>query len=289
MNLQDLIFKLQEFWASKGCMIGLPFDIEKGAGTMNPLTFFNSLGKKPFKCAYVEPSRRPNDGRYGDNPNRLYQHHQFQVIIKPSPDDIVETYLESLEYIGFKREEHDIRLVEDNWESPTLGAFGKGWEIWLDGMEITQYTFFQQMGTFECSPVTVEITYGLERLAMYLQNVENVYDLMWNDTIKYGELFHTVEYENSKYSFEDCNEQLLFEMFDKFESESHRLCSLNLTRPAYEYMLKCSHAFNTLDARGAISVTQRANYIARIRGMAKDCAKLYLEKTYGTEEENANK
>lgn len=284
MNLQDLILKLQEFWAKQGCMIGLPYDVEKGAGTMNPLTFFHSLGNEPFKCAYVEPSRRPNDGRYGDNPNRLYQHHQFQVIIKPSPDDIVETYLQSLEYIGFKRDEHDIRLVEDNWESPTLGAFGKGWEIWLDGMEITQYTFFQQMGTLECNPVTVEITYGLERLAMYLQNVENVYDLMWNDTTKYGDLFHEVEYENSKYSFEDCNEKLLFENFDNFESECHRLVALNLTRPAYDFMLKCSHSFNTLDARGAISVTQRANYIARIRAMAKACAKLYLEKTQGENE-----
>ncbi len=276
MYLQDLILKLQEFWAKKGCMIGLPYDIEKGAGTMNPLTFFNSLGSKPFSCAYVEPSRRPDDGRYGENPNRLYMHHQFQVILKPSPIDAVDLYLESLEYIGFKKEEHDIRFVEDNWESPTLGAFGKGWEIWLDGMEISQYTFFQQMGGHECNPVTVEMTYGLERISMYLQNVDDVYDLKWNENITYRELFHKVEYEHSKYAFEDCDEKLFFNLFKQYENEAKRLIDKGLCRPAYECVLKCSHIFNTLDAKGAVSVIQRSNYIAKIRTLAKEVAGLYL-------------
>ncbi|MDR0855103.1 MAG: glycine--tRNA ligase subunit alpha [Christensenellaceae bacterium] len=275
-TLQDLILRLHEFWSKNGCAIGNSYDVETGAGTMNPLTFFNSLGAKPAAWAYVEPSRRPKDGRYGDNPNRLYQHHQYQVIIKPSPDDIVDTYIKSLEYIGFNKEQHDIRFVEDNWESPTLGAFGRGWEVWLDGMEISQYTFFQQMGTYKCSPVTVEMTYGLERISMYLQNCENVYDLKWNDKVKYGEIFKKAEFQHSKYSFEDANVELLLRNFKEYEEEALRLLELKLRLPAYDFVLKCSHTFNVLDAKGAISVTERAYYITRIRNLAKRAAELYL-------------
>ncbi|MDR0426179.1 MAG: glycine--tRNA ligase subunit alpha [Clostridiales bacterium] len=279
MTLQALILRLHTFWTNYGCAMGNSYDIETGAGTMNPLTFFGSLGEKPAAWAYVEPSRRPKDGRYGDNPNRLYQHHQFQVIVKPSPDDIVDVYIKSLEYIGFKKSEHDIRLIEDNWESPTLGAFGRGWEVWLDGMEISQYTFFQQMGSFECRPVTVEMTYGLERIAMYLQNVEDVYDLDWNERVKYREVFHAAEYQQSKYSFEAADNALLFRHFADYEAEALRLLSLGLRVPAYDYVLKCSHTFNVLDAKGAISVTERAVYIARIRNLSKRAAELYLKET----------
>lgn len=276
MYFQDLILTLQQFWSKSGCIIANPYDVEKGAGTMNPLTFLKVLGPEPWKVCYVEPSRRPNDGRYGENPNRLYQHHQFQVILKPSPDNVLELYLESLKTIGIDPKKHDIRFVEDNWESPTLGAWGLGWEVWLDGMEITQFTYFQQVGSLDCKPVTSEITYGLERLCMYLQEKDNVYDLMWNDTITYGDVFHRSEYENSKYNFEDSNQELLFELFDNYEKEAKRLVDLNLVIPAYDFVLKCSHTFNLLTARGAISVTERARFIGRVRNLARLIANAYV-------------
>ncbi len=278
MDFQELKLKLRDFWKEQGCTIGEPYDVEKGAGTMNPLTFFGSLGNKKLARAYVEPSRRPADGRYGDNPNRLYQHHQFQVIIKPSPIDIVDIYIKSLEFIGFNKKEHDIRFVEDNWESPTLGAFGKGWEVWLDGMEITQFTFFQEIGGMTCKPITVEITYGLERIAMYLQNVENVYDLQYSPAETYGEIYHQREYDHSKYCFELCDDKQLLLDFNNYEKEAKRLVALENIYTAYDFALKCSHTFNVLDAKGAISVTERANYIARIRNVMKEIAKLYLSK-----------
>ena len=272
---QELVLKLNEFWAKRGCSIMEPHDVEKGAGTMNPNTFLAALGEKPYARAYVEPSRRPADGRYGDNPNRLYMHHQYQVIIKPSPLDIVDVYLESLEYIGFKRKEHDFRFVEDNWESPTLGAFGKGWEVWLDGMEITQYTFFQIVGGMDCRPVTVEITYGLERIAMYLQNVDNVYDLKYSPTESYGDIFKRREYDHSKYCFEDCNVDQLRTEFEVCKAENERLIALGNIYTAYDFALKCSHTFNVLDARGAISKTERNRYIQSIQSMFRAIAKLY--------------
>ena len=259
MNFQDMIFALKSFWSSQGCIIYEPYDVEKGAGTMNPATFLRTLGPEPWHVAYVEPSRRPADGRYGDNPNRLYQHHQFQVICKPSPDNIQELYLKSLETLGVNPAEHDIRFVEDNWESPTLGAWGLGWEVWLDGMEVTQFTYFQQVGGIDVAPVSSEITYGMERLAMYIQGVENVYDLKWTDDVTYGDIFHQNEVEQSTYAFELSNADLLFHL------------------PAYDYVLKCSHTFNLLDARGAISVSERAAFIGRVRNMARACAKAYLE------------
>ena len=277
MYFQDLVFKLQTYWASKGCVIANPYDVEKGAGTMNPLTFFKVLDNKPWNVAYVEPSRRPNDGRYGDNPNRLYQHHQFQVIMKPSPENIIDLYLESLEAIGFDPKSHDIRFVEDNWESPTLGASGVGWEVWLDGMEVTQFTYFQIVGGKELNPIPVEITYGLERVCMYLQKVENVFDLKWNKAVSYKEIFKKVEFEHSKYAFVDSDSEMLLNMFKECEKEATRVITeCKLVRPAYDYVLKCSHIFNLLDARGVISVSERANYIARIRDLAKLCASEYL-------------
>ena len=277
MNFQNMILILQNYWAKQGCIMMQPYDVEKGAGTMNPNTFLRSLGPEPWKVCYVEPSRRPADGRYGENPNRLYQHHQFQVILKPSPDNIQELYLGSLEAIGIDPSEHDIRFVEDNWESTTVGAWGLGWEVWLDGMEITQFTYFQQVGGIECELETGEITYGLERLAMYIQEVDSVYDLKWNDEITYGDVFKVAEYENSKYAFEDCDADMLFNLFDTYEKEGLKLMEKGLVVPAYDYVLKCSHTFNTLDARGAVGVSQRASFIGRVRNMARNVASAFVK------------
>ena len=277
MKFQEMILALQSFWSEQGCILAEPYDVEKGAGTMNPSTFLRVLGPEPWNVAYVEPSRRPADGRYGDNPNRLYQHHQFQVIMKPSPDNIQELYLESLARLGINAADHDIRFVEDNWESPTLGAWGLGWEVWLDGMEITQFTYFQQVGGCDVRPVASEITYGLERLAMYIQGVENVYDIKWIGDYTYGDVFHQNEYEQSLYAFKLSDAKLLFELFDKYEAEAVRVIGEGAVHPAYDYVLKCSHAFNLLDARGAISASERTAYIGRVRKLARMCAKAYLE------------
>ena len=276
MKFQEVILTLQEFWSGQGCILAQPYDVEKGAGTMSPWTFLRVLGPEPWNVAYVEPSRRPADGRYGDNPNRLYQHHQFQVIMKPSPDNIQELYLESLARLGIHAEEHDIRFVEDNWESPTLGAWGLGWEVWLDGMEITQFTYFQQVGGQDVKPVSVEITYGLERLAMYIQGVENVYDIAWTDDVTYGDVFHQNEFEQSSYAFDLSDEKLLFDLFDKYEAEAVRVIEAGYVHPAHDYVLKCSHTFYLLDARGAISVSQRTAFIGRVRKLARLCAEAYL-------------
>ncbi|HOJ12789.1 MAG TPA: glycine--tRNA ligase subunit alpha [Clostridiales bacterium] len=277
MYFQDVVLKLQSCWNEQGCIISNPYDVEKGAGTMNPLTFLKALGPEPWHIAYVEPSRRPKDGRYGDNPNRLYQHHQFQVILKPSPDKVLELYLDSLKSIGIDPRKHDIRFVEDNWESPTLGAWGLGWEVWLDGMEITQFTYFQQVGSIDCKPVTSEITYGLERIIMYLQEKDSVYDIDWNKDIKYGDVFHQAEYEHSKYNFEGSDTEMLYNLFDIYEKEAERVINIGLVLPAYDYVLKCSHTFNLLDAKGAISVTERARYISRVRNLARIVASAYVE------------
>lgn len=278
MTFQEIIFKLQNFWSQQGCIVQNPYDVEKGAGTMNPATFLRAIGPEPWAVCYVEPSRRPADGRYGDNPNRLFQHHQFQVIVKPSPDNIQELYLQSLAALGIHAEDHDIRFVEDNWESPTLGAWGLGWEVWLDGMEVTQFTYFQQVGSIDCKPVSVEITYGLERLAMYIQGVENVYDLKWNDTITYGDVWHQNEVEQSTYNFELADTDMLFNLFDIYEKEAKRICAKGYVLPAYDYVLKCSHTFNLLDSRGAISISERTAFIGRVRALARICAKAQLEK-----------
>ena len=277
MDFQTIILTLQNFWAKQKCILAQAYDVEKGAGTMNPSTFLRALGPEPWNVAYVEPSRRPADGRYGDNPNRLFQHHQFQVIMKPSPSNIQELYLQSLELLGIKHKEHDIRFVEDNWESPTLGAWGLGWEVWLDGMEITQFTYFQQVGGIDVKPVAVEITYGLERLAMYIQEKENVFELQWVDDVTYGDIFHQNEVEQSVYNFELADITLLFELFDKYEAEAHRIIKDGYVIPAYDYVLKCSHTFNLLDARGAISVSERTGFIGRVRKMARLCASAYLQ------------
>jgi glycyl-tRNA synthetase alpha chain len=277
MNFQDVILKLQGYWADYGCAVVQPMDIECGAGTFNPSTFFRVIGPEPWKTAYVEPSRRPTDGRYGENPNRLQHYYQFQVILKPSPDNIQELYLESLAAIGIDAKAHDIRFVEDDWESPTLGAWGLGWEVWLNGMEVTQFTYFQQVGGIDLKPVSVEITYGLERISMYLQEKESVYDLMWNDTITYGHIFHQNEVEMSKYNFELSNVDMLLDLFNKFEAECLNLCEEGLPWPAYDCCLKCSHSFNMLDARGAISITERATYIGRVRNLASRIARLYAD------------
>ena len=277
MDFQKIILTLQNYWSEQKCILGLPYDIEKGAGTMNPSTFLRVLGPEPWRVAYVEPSRRPADGRYGDNPNRLFQHHQFQVIIKPSPENIQELYLKSLAALGIHEEEHDIRFVEDNWESPTLGAWGLGWEVWLDGMEITQFTYFQQVGSVDVKPVSVEITYGLERLAMYIQGQENVYDLEWVNGVTYGDVFHQNEVEQSHYNFELADTELLFNLFDMYEKEAVRIIEQGFVLPAYDYVLKCSHTFNLLDARGAISVSERTGFIGRVRNMARLCAQGYLK------------
>ncbi|WP_103981277.1 glycine--tRNA ligase subunit alpha [Helcococcus massiliensis] len=278
MNLQEMMDKLKSFWAERGAVVLEPYDVEKGAGTMNPNTFLKSLGPEPWKTVYVEPSRRPSDGRYGENPNRLYQHHQLQVILKPTPEDIQDIYLKSLEEIGIDPSIHDIRFVEDNWESPTLGAWGVGWEVWLDGMEITQFTYFQQVGGIPLDIETGEITMGIERLAMYIQNVDSVYDLKWNDEITYGDLFKDAEYENSSYAFDHADTKMLFKTFEMYEKEAERLSELKLVLPAYDYTLKCSHIFNTLDARGAISQSERNNYILKVRNLARKVAENYLEK-----------
>ncbi len=276
MNFQELILALNKFWSDRGCIIQQPYDVEKGAGTMNPATFLRALGPEPWKVAYVEPSRRPTDGRYGENPNRLQHYYQYQVILKPSPSDVQELYLESLQYIGIDPNVHDIRFVEDNWESPTLGAWGLGWEVWLDGMEITQFTYFQQCGGIDCRPVSVELTYGLERLATFIQEKESVFDIIWVDDITYRDVHHQGEVEHSHYNFTEADTEMLFKMFDMFEKEAERINSKGLVLPAYDYVLKCSHTFNLLDARGAISVTERTGYIQRVRNIARACAQAYV-------------
>ncbi len=276
MNFQEVILSLQKFWARKGCVLVQPYDIEVGAGTFHPATLLKVLGPEPWNVAYVQPSRRPTDGRYGENPNRLQHYYQFQVILKPSSIDVQKQYLQSLKALGIDSLEHDIRFVEDDWESPTLGASGLGWEVWLDGMEITQFTYFQMAGSIELHPVSVEITYGLERISMYLQGVDNVYDLQWNNNITYGDVYHQQEIEQSTYNFELADVDMLLDLFNKYEAEGMRIIKEKLVIPAYEYCLKCSHTFNILDARGAISVTERTGYIARIRNLARACAEQYL-------------
>ena len=278
LSFQDTIFNLQKYWSKKGCVILQPYDLEVGAGTFHPATTLRSLGPNPWKTAYVQPSRRPTDGRYGDNPNRLQHYYQFQVLIKPSPKEIKKMYLNSLSSIGINYEEHDIRFVEDDWESPTLGAAGLGWEVWCDGMEVTQFTYFQQMAGVECKPVSVEITYGLERLCMFIQNKKSVFDLIWNDEgITYKDVFHQSEKEFSAYNFEYANTDNLFKIFEMLEEETKLLVEKKISLPAYDQCLKCSHVFNILDARGVISVAQRAEYIARIRELTKSIGKVWIE------------
>ncbi|MCE9672459.1 glycine--tRNA ligase subunit alpha [Myxococcus stipitatus] len=277
MYFQDLIFTLQKHWADQGCIATQPYDLEVGAGTMAPYTFLRALGPEPWNVAYVQPSRRPADGRFGENPNRLFQHHQFQVILKPAPKNVQELYLESLRKIRIDPLEHDIRFVEDDWESPTLGAWGLGWEVWCDGMEVTQFTYFQQCGGFDCKPVSAELTYGLERICMYLQNVENVFDIEWVKGVKYREVFHPNEVEMSRYALQESDAAMLFSLFDAYEKECKRLIERQLPLPAYDFALKCSHTFNLLDARGAISVTERAAFIKRVRDNARLCAEGYLQ------------
>ncbi len=279
MYFQDIIMNLQKYWTNQGCVICQPYDMEKGAGTFNPATFLRVLGPKPWKAAYVEPSRRPTDGRYGENPNRLQHYYQFQVILKPSPDDIQDIYLNSLKMLGIDPLKHDIRFVEDDWESPTLGAWGLGWEVWLDGMEITQFTYFQQAGGMELKPVSSELTYGLERIAMYLQGVSSVFDIEWTKGIKYGSVHHRDEVEYSFYNFQEADTDMLFKLFDMYEKEALRLIEKELTLPAYDYCLKSSHTFNLLDARGAISVAERTRFIGRVRDIAKKCAEGYLKES----------
>jgi glycyl-tRNA synthetase alpha chain len=277
MNFQEIIFILQKFWGEQGCIIQQPYDIEKGAGTMNPATFLRVLGPEPWKVAHVEPSRRPADGRYGENPNRVQQHYQFQVILKPSPENIQEIYFKSLENLGIPRKEHDIRFIEGDWEAPTLGAWGLGWEIWLDGLEITQFTYFQQAGGLDLDIIPVEITYGLERLALVIQGIDNFYDLKWSGDITYGDVQHQLEVEQSKYNFEEADVAMLFNLFNIYEKEARRLTERELTLPAYDYILRCSHTFNLLDARGAISVTERTGYISRVRNISRLCAEEYIK------------
>jgi glycyl-tRNA synthetase alpha chain len=281
MTFQDLILALQRYWADQGCVVLQPYDAAMGAGTFHPATFLRSIGPEPWNAAYVQPSRRPTDGRYGDNPFRLQHYYQFQVVLKPSPDDIQDLYIESLRSVGIDTEVHDIRFVEDNWESPTLGAWGLGWEVWLNGMEVTQFTYFQQAGGLDCKPVTGEITYGLERIAMYLQDVESVFDLTWADgpagTVTYGDVFHQNEVEQSKYNFEQADTQVLFERFDEAERQCNRLVEVGLSLPAYDFVLDASHTFNLLDARKAISVSERQRYILRVRTLARAVAKIYYD------------
>ncbi len=284
-TFQEVILRLQDFWNKQGCVLLQPYDIEVGAGTFHTATFLRAIGPEPWRAAYVQPSRRPKDGRYGENPNRLQHYYQYQVVLKPSPANIQELYLDSLRALGINTSEHDIRFVEDDWESPTLGAWGLGWEVWLDGMEVTQFTYFQEVGSLPCKPVLGEITYGLERLAMYLQGVENVYDLVWTtgpagpdgrlQTITYGDVYHQNEVEQSRYNFEASDPQWLLRQFDDYEREAKRLIETGLVLPGYEMVMKCSHSFNLLDARGAISVTERAAYIARVRALARAAAHAY--------------
>ena len=278
ISFQDTILNLQKYWSKKGCVILQPYDLEVGAGTFHPATTLRSLGSKQWKTAYVQPSRRPTDGRYGENPNRLQHYYQFQVLIKPSPKDIKKMYLNSLSSVGIKYEEHDIRFVEDDWESPTLGAAGLGWEVWCDGMEVTQFTYFQQMAGMECNPISVEITYGLERLCMFIQGKKNVFDLIWNDEgVLYKDVFHQAEKEFSAYNFEYANTDKLFKIFDMLEEEAKSLIEKKISLPAYDQCLKSSHVFNILDARGVISVAQRAEYIARIRDLTREIGKIWVE------------
>ncbi|MCF8030249.1 MAG: glycine--tRNA ligase subunit alpha [Desulfohalobiaceae bacterium] len=276
MHFQDVIMALNRYWADYGCVLHQPYDVEVGAGTFHPATTLRVLGPEPWKTGYVQPSRRPTDGRYGENPNRLRQHYQYQVILKPVPDDAQEVYLRSLYAMGIDPSMHDIRFVEDDWESPTLGAWGLGWEVWIDGMEITQFTYFQQVGGIDLEPVSLELTYGLERICMYLQNRESVFDISWNDFCTYGEIHHETEYEYSKYNFEYSSTRMLFQFFDECERESTMLCDNGLLWPAYDYCLKCSHLFNLLEARGAISITERTSYIARVRHLASNVAGLFV-------------
>jgi glycyl-tRNA synthetase alpha chain len=277
MNFQDLILQLQSYWGKHGCTLLQPYDMEVGAGTFHTATFLRALGPEPWRAAYVQPSRRPKDGRYGANPNRLQHYYQYQVVLKPSPDNIQDLYLDSLRELGIDPRHNDIRFVEDDWESPTLGAWGLGWEVWLNGMEVTQFTYFQEVGSLVCKPVLGEITYGLERLAMYLQGKDNVYDLIWVDGVTYGDVYHQNEVEQSTYNFEQSNVEMLFEHFNQYEREARRLVEAGLPLPGYEMVLKCSHTFNLLDARGAISVTERAAYIGRIRTLARLVAQAYYE------------
>ncbi len=281
-TFQDIIFELQSYWAAQGCALLQPYDMEVGAGTSHTATFLRALGPEPWKAAYVQPSRRPKDGRYGNNPNRLQHYYQYQVVLKPAPSDILDLYLGSLEGLGFDLKKNDIRFVEDDWENPTLGAWGLGWEVWLNGMEVTQFTYFQQVGGIDCRPATGEITYGLERLAMYLQGVDNVYDLVWTQgpdgsKLTYGDVYHQNEVEQSTYNFEQSDAAFLFVAFDAHEKQAQHLMAEQLSLPAYEQVLKAAHTFNLLDARGAISVTERAAYIARIRNLARGVARCYLD------------
>jgi len=277
MTFQELILRLQQYWAHRGCVLLQPYDIEMGAGTFHTATFLRALGPEPWRAAYVQPCRRPKDGRYGDNPNRLQHYYQFQVALKPSPLDIQDIYLGSLSALGIDPRAHDIRFVEDNWESPTLGAWGLGWEVWLDGMEVTQFTYFQEIGSLPCKPVLGEITYGLERLALYLQNKESIFDLVWTEGVTYGDVYHQNEVEQSRYNFELANTDWLFQEFDTLESEAKRVIEAGLPLPGFELVMKCSHAFNLLDARGAISTTERAAYIARVRTLARLVAQSYYD------------
>ena len=275
-TFQEIIQRLEAFWAAQGCVIHQPYDMEMGAGTFHPATFLKVLGPEPWRAAYVQPTRRPTDGRYGKNPNRLQHYYQFQVILKPSPEDIRERYIKSLADLGLVPSEHDIRFIQDDWESPTLGAWGLGWEVRLDGMEITQFTYFQEVGGLPLDPVPVEITYGLERIAMYLQEVDSVYDLVWTGEVTYGQIYQEAELQYSRYNFEEADVAMLFSTFSSFEKQGLRLAEMGLILPAYDYCIKASHLFNLLDARGAISVTERTGYISRVRALAKRCAEGYL-------------
>ncbi|MGC1307156.1 MAG: glycine--tRNA ligase subunit alpha [Phormidesmis sp.] len=277
MNFQSVIATLNDFWASRGCLIMQPYDTEKGAGTKSPHTFLRAIGPEPWSVAYVEPCRRPADGRYGENPNRYQHYFQYQVLIKPSPNNIQDLYLESLRALGIMPEDHDVRFVEDNWEDAAVGAWGVGWEVWLDGMEVTQFTYFQQCGGLDCRPVSIEITYGLERLTMYLQEVDAIAKIQWNDALTYGDIYMQGEIESSTYNFEASSSELLFKLFELYQQEAEQLMEKELVLPSYDYVLKCSHAFNLLDARGVISVTERTRYIRQVRELARKVAQLYLE------------